>query len=145
VGDLVDRHGLHHGLHTDLGVIDEHHHLLGGRDQRAVEARDQSLRGRQTAFEFWQIILPLTRPALAALGTLEFIWIYNDFFWPLLLIQNVDRLPVTTGINNLKGAFVENDNLIAAGAIMTVIPTLIVYLVLQRQFVAGLTLGSTKG
>ncbi|HEY5249648.1 MAG TPA: carbohydrate ABC transporter permease [Dermatophilaceae bacterium] len=95
--------------------------------------------------QYWQIIMPLTRPALAALGTLEFIWIYNDFFWALLFIQSGDRLPITTGINNLNGVFAQNYNLIAAGAIMTAVPTLIVYLVLQKQFVAGLTLGSTKG
>ena len=95
--------------------------------------------------QYWQIIMPLTRPALAALGTLEFIWVYNDFFWALLFIQSGDRLPITTGINNLNGVFAQNYNLIAAGAIMTAVPTLVVYLVLQKQFVAGLTLGSTKG
>ena len=95
--------------------------------------------------QYWQIIMPLTKPALAALGTLEFIWIYNDFFWALLFIQSGDRLPITTGINNLNGVFAQNYNLIAAGAIMTAIPTLAIYLVLQKQFVAGLTLGSTKG
>ena len=95
--------------------------------------------------QYWQIIMPLTKPALAALGTLEFIWIYNDFFWALLFIQSGDRLPITTGINNLNGVFAQNYNLIAAGAIMTAIPTLVIYLVLQKQFVAGLTLGSTKG
>jgi multiple sugar transport system permease protein len=91
------------------------------------------------------IIMPLCRPALAALGTLEVIWIYNDFFWPLLFIQSGDRLPVTTAINNLKGQFLADYNLLAAGAIITVIPTLIIYLLLQRQFVAGLTLGASKG
>ncbi|WP_120521874.1 carbohydrate ABC transporter permease [Arthrobacter celericrescens] len=95
--------------------------------------------------QYWNIILPLCRPALAALGTLEVIFIYNDFFWPLLFIQSGDRLPVTTAINNLQGQFLSNYNLIAAGAMITLIPTLIIYLVLQRQFVAGLTLGSSKG
>ncbi len=92
-----------------------------------------------------QIIMPLCRPALAALGTLEVIWVYNEFFWPLLLITSGDRLPVTTAINNLKGEFLSDYNLIAAGATITIIPTLIVYLALQRQFVAGLTLGGSKG
>ncbi|HET7476910.1 MAG TPA: carbohydrate ABC transporter permease [Dermatophilaceae bacterium] len=101
--------------------------------------------GASVLRQYWQIILPLTRPALAALATLEFIWIYNDFFWALLFIQTGDRLPITTGINNLNGTFAQNYNLIAAGAIMTAIPTLVIYLVLQRQFVAGLTLGSSKG
>jgi multiple sugar transport system permease protein len=95
--------------------------------------------------QYRSIILPLCRPALGALATLEVIWIYNDFFWALLLIQTGNRLPVTTAINNLKGEFVNNYNLIAAGAMITVIPTLIIYLVLQRQFVAGLTLGASKG
>ena len=95
--------------------------------------------------QYISIILPLTRPALAALGTLEVIWIYNDFFWPLLFIQSGDRLPITTAIKNLQGQFLTDYNLIAAGAVITVIPTLVIYLVLQRQFVAGLTLGASKG
>jgi multiple sugar transport system permease protein len=60
-------------------------------------------------------------------------------------VQTGSRLPITTAINNLKGEFVNNYNLIAAGAMITVIPTLIIYFVLQRQFVAGLTLGASKG
>ena len=95
--------------------------------------------------QYWSIIMPLTRPAFAALGTLEVIWIYNDFFWPLLLIQSGNRLPITTAIHNLQGQFLSNYNLLAAGAIITIIPTLIIYIVLQKQFVAGLTLGASKG
>ncbi|MBT2533843.1 carbohydrate ABC transporter permease [Arthrobacter sp. ISL-48] len=95
--------------------------------------------------QYWSIIMPLTRPALAAMATLEVIFIYNDFFWPLLFIQSGDRLPVTTAINNLQGNFLSNYNLIAAGAMITAIPTLIIYVILQRHFVAGLTLGSSKG
>jgi multiple sugar transport system permease protein len=94
---------------------------------------------------YWRIVLPLCRPALAALATLEVIWVYNEYFWPLLLLQSPDRLPVTTAINNLSGEFLDNYNLIAAGATITIIPTLVVYIALQRQFVAGLTLGGSKG
>lgn len=95
--------------------------------------------------QFVSIIVPLCRPALAALGTLEVIFVYNDFFWPLLFIQSGDRLPVTTGIKNLQGQFFSNYNLIAAGAMFTIIPTLVIYIALQRHFVAGLTLGASKG
>ena len=87
----------------------------------------------------------LARLAYGGRTTLEFTFIYNDYFWPLLFIQSGDRLPVTTAINNLQGVFLSNYNLLAAGATITVIPTLIVYLLLQRQFVAGLTLGASKG
>ena len=95
--------------------------------------------------QYARVIMPLTRPALAALGTLEVIFIYNDYFWPLILIQSGNRLPVTTAINNLQGQFLSNYNLLAAGAMITVIPTLVIYLALQRQFISGLTLGASKG
>ncbi|CAM3281681.1 L-arabinose transport system permease protein AraQ [Arthrobacter ulcerisalmonis] len=95
--------------------------------------------------QYKDIIMPLCRPAFAALGTLQVIFIYNDYFWPLLFIQSGNRLPITTAINNLQGQFLNNYNLLAAGAIITVIPTLVIYLLLQRHFVAGLTLGSSKG
>lgn len=95
--------------------------------------------------QYWNIILPLCRPPLAALATLEIIFIYNDFFWALLLVQKGDRLPITSGLNNLNGEFATNYGLLASGALLSAIPVLIVYLVLQRQFVAGLTLGANKG
>jgi len=95
--------------------------------------------------QFRRIVLPLTRPALAALATLQVIWLYNDFFWPLLFLQTGDRLPITTGVNALQGQFTQNYNLIAAGATITVVPALVIYLALQRHFVAGLTLGANKG
>ena len=75
----------------------------------------------------YQIVLPLCRPALAALATLEVIFIYNDFFWALIFVQSGDKFPVTNAINNLKGQHLDNYNLIAAGAIITVIPTLLIY------------------
>jgi multiple sugar transport system permease protein len=94
---------------------------------------------------YTSVLLPLARPALAALATLEFTWIYNDFFWGILLLRTGDKLPVTSALNNLSGQFFTNNNLLAAGSLLVALPTLIVYFALQRQFVAGLTLGSTKG
>ncbi len=94
---------------------------------------------------FWRVILPLTRPALAALATLEFTWIYNDFFWALMLMKSGDMRPVTSYLNNLSGSFFTNYNLVAAAAFMVAVPTIVVYLLLSKQFVRGLTLGSTKG
>jgi multiple sugar transport system permease protein len=94
---------------------------------------------------YWTVLLPLARPALAALATLEFTWIYNDFFWGILLMRTGDKLPVTSALNLLSGQFFKDNNLLAAGAVLVALPTLIVYFALQKQFVAGLTLGSTKG
>jgi len=91
------------------------------------------------------IIVPLCRPVIAALATLEFTFVYNDFFWALLLMKSGDRRPITSALNNLQGEFFTNFNLLAAGALLAAIPTILVFLALQRHFVSGLTLGSTKG
>ena len=94
---------------------------------------------------YWNVILPLTRPALAALATLQVTWIYNDFFWALILMVTGNKRPITTALNQLQGQFIIDNNLIAAGSMIVAIPTLIVFFALQKQFVSGLTLGSTKG
>ena len=94
---------------------------------------------------FFTIILPLCRPALAALATLEFTWIYNDFFWAATLMTSGDKLPITSAINNFKGEFFTDTNLIAAGSLLIAIPTMAIYFALQRHFIGGLTLGASKG
>ncbi len=94
---------------------------------------------------FFQVILPLCRPALAALATLEFTWLYNDFFWAVVLLNQGSERPITSSIANLGGAFFTNDNLVAAASMIVAMPTLFVYLILQRQFISGLTLGASKG
>ena len=94
---------------------------------------------------FWSVVVPLARPALAALATLEFTFIYNDYFWALVLVQTGAKRPITSALSNLQGLFFTDNNLIAAGAVLVALPTIITYLLLQRHFVRGLTLGATKG
>jgi multiple sugar transport system permease protein len=95
--------------------------------------------------QFVQVILPLTRPALAALGTLEFTWLYNDFFWGAVLLNQGGERPITSSIARLNGQYASDFNLIAAASMMIALPTLIVYLALQKHFISGLTLGANKG
>ena len=92
-----------------------------------------------------QIMMPLTLPALAAVATLEFTWIFNDFLWALILIQNDALKPVTTGLAALQGQYRMDWTVIISGSLLAALPTVIVFLLLQRYFVAGLTLGATKG
>jgi multiple sugar transport system permease protein len=94
---------------------------------------------------YWRVTIPLVRPALAALATLLTTWIYNDFFWAITLISTGDKRPITSALANLQGQFVSNQNMIAAAALIAAIPTLVVYILLQKQFIAGLSLGSSKG
>ncbi|WP_328546251.1 carbohydrate ABC transporter permease [Streptomyces platensis] len=95
--------------------------------------------------QFWRVTLPLCRPALAALGTLQFTWMYNDFLWGLVFLSDGDKLPVTSALNNLRGEFFTDYNLLAAGSVLVALPTVLVFLLLQRHFIAGLTLGASKG
>jgi multiple sugar transport system permease protein len=92
-----------------------------------------------------KVVLPLSRPALAALAVLEFTFIYNDFFWALVLMVTGSKRPITSALNNFQGAFFTDQNVLAAMSFIVVIPTVVVYLILSKQFVRGLTLGSTKG
>ena len=101
--------------------------------------------GASVLRQFFQLTLPLCRPPLAALATLEVTWIYNEFFWATVLMQSGDKFPITSSLNNLRGQFFTDNNLVAAGSIVVALPPLIVFFVLQKQFVSGLTLGATKG
>ncbi len=92
-----------------------------------------------------QIMMPLTLPAMAALATLEFTWIFNDFLWALILVQNDKLKPVTTGLAALRGQYVMDWTVIISGSLIATMPTVLVFLFLQRYFIAGLTLGATKG
>jgi multiple sugar transport system permease protein len=95
--------------------------------------------------QYWQLTMPLCRPPLAALATLEVTWIYNEFFWATVLMRTGDKFPVTSSLNNLRGEFFTDLNLVSAGSVVAAIPTLVIFFALQRHFVAGLTLGANKG
>ncbi len=101
--------------------------------------------GASVLRQFFQLTLPLCRPPLAALATLQVTWIYNEFFWATVLLQSGDKFPITSSLNNLRGQFFTDNNLVAAGSMVVALPPLIIFFILQKQFVSGLTLGATKG
>jgi multiple sugar transport system permease protein len=101
--------------------------------------------GASVLRQFFQLTLPLCRPPLAALATLQTAWIYNEFFWATVLLSSGDKYPITSSLNNLRGEFFTDNNLVAAGSVIIALPLVIVFFVLQKQFVSGLTLGATKG
>ena len=93
---------------------------------------------------YWQIMLPLTLPAMAALATLEFTWIFNNYLWAIILLRSDALKPITAGLAVLQGQYTTDWSVIIAGALMASIPTLLVFFFLQRYFVGGLTLGSYR-
>jgi multiple sugar transport system permease protein len=93
---------------------------------------------------WWQIMMPLTIPALAAIATLEFTWIFNDYLLAIVLVRSEEHMPVTAGLASLQGQFIMDWTVIVSGALLAAIPTIIVFIFLQRYFIEGLTLGSSK-
>ncbi|MFJ6070369.1 carbohydrate ABC transporter permease [Streptomyces sp. NPDC093065] len=93
---------------------------------------------------FWRIILPLARPALAALSALSFTWIFNDLLWAITVLRSDTKMPITAALIGLQGQYVSMWNVIAAGSVIAAAPTVAVFLRFQRHFVAGLNLGAVK-
>ena len=94
---------------------------------------------------FTRIILPLIRPALAALAILVFTFVWNDYFWALCLTQGDDAAPLTVGVAALRGQWTTAWNLVSAGSILAALPSVAMFFAMQKHFVAGLTFGATKG
>ncbi|MEY4982123.1 MAG: hypothetical protein RIR62_389 [Pseudomonadota bacterium] len=93
---------------------------------------------------FWFIVLPLMRPAIAALSVLVFTFIWNDFFWATVLTQGVDSQPITAGLSSLNGQWIAQWHLVSAGSILAALPPVLMFFLMQRHFIAGLTLGAVK-
>ncbi|EKS9886138.1 MULTISPECIES: carbohydrate ABC transporter permease [Burkholderia] len=94
---------------------------------------------------YWRVVLPLVRPALAALAILVFTFVWNDYFWALCLTQGDDAAPITVGVAALKGQWTTAWNLVSAGSVLAALPSVLMFFAMQKHFVAGLTFGATKG
>ena len=93
---------------------------------------------------WWSILLPIVRPSLATVAIITFVNQWNDFFWPSLMLHTREHMTLQVGLVAMQGMFTSDTRGMAAGVVMTVIPILIVFVILQRQFVRGLT-GAVKG
>lgn len=93
---------------------------------------------------FWFIVLPLMRPAIAALSVLIFTFIWNDFFWATVLTTSPEAQPITAGLSSLNGQWVAAWHLVSAGSILAALPPVAMFFLMQKHFIAGLTLGAVK-
>lgn len=93
---------------------------------------------------FWCIVLPLMRPALAALAVLVFTFVWNDYFWATVLTQGAHAQPVTAGLYALNGEWIAAWHLVSAGSIVAALPPVLMFFLMQKHFIAGLTLGAVK-
>jgi multiple sugar transport system permease protein len=93
---------------------------------------------------FWFVVLPLMKPALAALSVLIFTFIWNDYFWAVVLTQGPDAQPVTAGITSFNSQYRAAYHLMSAGSIVAALPPVAMFFLMQKHFIAGLTLGAVK-
>ena len=93
---------------------------------------------------FWFVVLPLMKPAIAALSVLIFTFIWNDFFWAIVLTQGPEAQPVTAGITSFNAQFRAAYHLMSAGSIVAALPPVAMFFLMQKHFIAGLTLGAVK-
>jgi len=93
---------------------------------------------------FWKIVLPLARPALAALGIITFIYAWNDLFWPLIAITSSHTFTVQVGLTTFQGEHITHWSQIMASTVLTTLPVLLVFLIGQRRFIQAIT-GAVKG
>jgi glucose/mannose transport system permease protein len=94
---------------------------------------------------FRQIMLPLSIPAFVVVGIFQFTNIWNEFLFGLTVITNPARQPVTVALNNLSGSFSVSWNVMMAGAVISALPTAIIYILLGKFFIRGMLAGSMKG
>jgi putative chitobiose transport system permease protein len=93
---------------------------------------------------WWSILMPIVRPSLATAAIITFVNQWNDFFWPSLMLHTRTNMTLQVGLVALQGMFASDSRGIAAGVVMTVVPIIIFFIALQRQFIRGLT-GAVKG
>jgi len=93
---------------------------------------------------FRHIMLPLAWPGLTTLAVFQFLWAWNMFVEPLLLVQKDDLRPVGLAIFFFQGRYTTDRGMVATGLLLTILPVLILYILLQRKFIEGITAGATK-
>lgn len=94
---------------------------------------------------YWQIMLPLIQPALIAVGLFQFFFIWNDFFQPLIYLNDPNKYTLALGLNEFIGSYATQWNLLMAATVIIVIPPIIVFFIGQRYFIEGVTLTGVKG
>lgn len=93
---------------------------------------------------FWHVMLPLTRPALGTLALFAFVAHWNSFMWPLVVLKSADLYPLSVGMAYMAESFESEFRLVAAGSVMGMLPIILLFLALQKQFIRGITAGAVK-
>ncbi|KUK32848.1 carbohydrate ABC transporter permease [Kosmotoga sp. DU53] len=94
---------------------------------------------------YWKIMLPLVKPTVATMTIFKVLWSWNMFFWPLLIIQDYSKMPINLGLTMFRGQNITRWGLLTAGMVIAILPIIVLFLILQKWFIRGLTAGAVKG
>lgn len=94
---------------------------------------------------YWYIMLPLAKPGLIALSIFTMLWSWNELMWPLIVNSSPGKMTLAVGLASLQGQYLTNYTLLMSGALISILPMLIMFIILQRHFIEGITLTGTKG
>ena len=118
------------------------HGFMRGLPEELFEAA--RLDGAGALRIYTKIVLPLSRPSLAALAALATTWVFNDLIWALTILRTETSFPISAALLNLMGGFGSSWNVIAAASLIAAIVPALVFFAFQKQFVSGLLVGSNK-
>jgi multiple sugar transport system permease protein len=90
-------------------------------------------------------MLPIAKPALATLGVFTFMWSWNDLIGPAIYLSSPEKMTLTIGLASFQGIHATRWDLLMAGSTLSVLPILVIYIVAQKYFVRGITVGGIKG
>ena len=130
------------GLTSAYGIFLMRQFMVTVPDELIDAAR---IDGASEPMIYWRIVIPLVKPALATLGTFTFIGAWNNFLWPLLVLNSRELFTLPLGINSLRSLYADNTNLLMAGTAVAVVPMLLLFVFLQRYFIKGIALTGLKG
>jgi len=126
---------------TPTGLFIMRQYLLSVPDDLMEAAR---IDGATEWHIFWKLIIPIAKPAMAVLAIFSFMWRWNDFLWPLIVISDPKKYTIQLAISNFMGQFNVDWNSLLAMSVVAMIPVLIIFLIFQKQFVQGMVTSGMK-
>lgn len=126
---------------TPTGLFIMRQYLLSVPDELLEASR---IDGSSEWHTFWSIIVPISKPAMSVLAIFSFMWRWNDFLWPLILISNPKKYTIQLAISNFMGEYNVDWNSLLAMSVVSMIPVLIIFLIFQKQFVQGMVTSGMK-
>ncbi|MEH6939310.1 carbohydrate ABC transporter permease [Bacillus sp. JJ664] len=93
---------------------------------------------------YWRVMLPLAKPGLVALGIFTTLWSWNELMWPMIVNSSPESMTLSVGLSSLQGQYLTNYPVLMAGSFLAIVPMLILFMILQKQFIEGIAITGGK-